>query len=368
MYDPTRTPRSAPIRGRGASSNPANRFLPIHVVPDPSDSLSEEDGSDPGGDRTVFMRDTTRSVISRNQSPDLHFGASFNPYRGCEHGCSYCYARPTHEYLGFSAGLDFESKILVKDAAPALLRSTFASPQWTPEPVMMSGVTDAYQPVERRLELTRRCLAVFAEARNPVAIVTKNHLVTRDIDILRELAEHDATAVVLSVTSLDRSLQRGLEPRASSPARRLDAVTALATAGVPVGVMVAPVIPGLTDTEIPAILAAAKDAGASFAQYVLLRLPHGVKDVFAEWLTERFPDRAGRVLSRIRSTRQGRLNDSAFSVRGRGEGPYADQIRSLFAVSRRRQGLDAPAPPLSTDAFIRPAVATPANPQMDLFV
>lgn len=367
MYDPTRKPQSESVRGRGSSSNPANRFLPVHVVPDAPHSLSEESGSTQGSVRTVFLRDSTRSVISRNQSPDLHFGASFNPYRGCEHGCSYCYARPTHEYLGYSAGLDFESKILVKEDAPTLLRSTFASARWTPEPVMMSGVTDAYQPVERRLELTRRCLVVFAETRNPVAIVTKNHLVTRDIDILADLARHRAAAVVLSITSLDGTLQRSLEPRASSPARRLDAVAALARAGIPVGVMIAPVIPGLTETEIPDILRAAKDAGASFAQYVLLRLPHGVKDVFSQWLQERFPERAGRVLSRIRSTRRGELYDSSFRTRGRGEGPYAQQIRSLFALSRRRSGLDAPAPTLSTKAFVRPRLTTGDPSQMDLF-
>ena len=339
--------------------NPANRFDRLHMLPDPS-----EEERHPS---TMFLRDTTRSVISRNQSPDLRFGASFNPYRGCEHGCSYCYARPTHEYLGFSAGLDFETKILVKEDAPELLRRELGSPRWVPEPVMMSGVTDAYQPVERKLQITRRCLAVFAEARNPVVIITKNHLVSRDVDLLGDLAAFDAAAVLLSITSLDRTLQRSLEPRASSPKRRLDAIRALSQAGVPVGVMVAPVIPGLTESEIPGILEASKAAGASFANYVLLRLPHGVKDVFARWVSERFPDRAGRILSRIRATRQGQLYDSTYGVRGRGQGPLAEQIRSLFEVSRRRHGLDGPTPQLSTSSFRRLELPGVPCPQMDLF-
>lgn len=359
MYDPTRSPRPDPVRGRGASSNPANRFDRLHVVPDPA--------GDAQGLDTVFLRDATRSVISRNQSPDLPFGASFNPYRGCEHGCSYCYARPTHEYLGFSAGLDFETKILVKENAPDLLRRTLGSSRWMPEPVMMSGVTDAYQPVERKLEVTRRCLEVFAEARNPVVVITKNHLVTRDVDLLGELATFDAAAVLLSITSLDGALQRSLEPRASSPTRRLEAIETLATAGVPVGVMVAPVIPGLTESEIPTILEASKNAGASFANYVLLRLPHGVKEVFAAWVNERFPDRASRILSRVRATRNGRLYDSTYGVRGRGQGPLADQIRSLFQVSRRRLGMDGPPPQLSVSDFRRPEPERRPGPQMELF-
>jgi DNA repair photolyase len=368
MYDPTRIPKPAPVRGRGASDNPPGRFLPIHVVPEErggSDSPERDDRD--AGARTTFLRDRSRSVISRNQSPDLPMGASFNPYRGCEHGCSYCYARPTHEYLGFSPGLDFETRIMVKEQAPALLRATFASRSWTPEPVMMSGATDAYQPIERKLELTRRCLAVFMEARNPVAIVTKNHLVTRDVDLLGELATVDAAAVILSVTTLDPALQRELEPRASTPLRRLDAIRTLAEAGIPVGVMVAPVIPGLTEAEIPSILRASREAGASFAQYVLLRLPHGVKEVFSGWVEERFPERASRILGRIRATRNGKLYDSSYSVRGRGEGPMADHIASLFRVSRSRTGLDGPAPELSTASFVRPSSPAIRASQMDLF-
>jgi DNA repair photolyase len=337
------------IRGRGATDNPANRFDRLHVV-------AEETWSHPDdpGPRTIFLRDATRNILSRNDSPDVGFDVSVNPYRGCEHGCIYCYARPTHEYLGFSAGLDFETKIVVKHDAPALLRAALLSPRWMPRPIAMSGVTDPYQPAERRLRLTRGCLEVLAEFRNPVMVVTKNHLVTRDVDLLGELALHGAAAVAVSVTSLRPELQRLLEPRTATPARRLDAIARLAEAGVPVRVMVAPVIPGLTDEEIPAILTAAADAGARSASYIMLRLPHGVKDLFARWLDTHFPDRRDRVLNRVRSVRSGCLNDSHFGVRMRGQGVYAEQIGRLFAVARRRAGLEASGSALRTDAFRRP--------------
>lgn len=263
-----------------------------------------------------------------------------------------CYARPTHEYLGFSAGLDFESKILVKQDAPKLLRQKLVSPRWTPQTITLSGVTDAYQPAERRLRITRGCLEVLAEYRNPVAVVTKNHLVTRDIDLLSELARYDAAAVYLSVTTLDTQLQRVMEPRTSIPARRLAAIEALARAGVPVGVMVAPVIPGLTDHEMPRILEAAAAAGARFAGFTMLRLPYGVKDVFREWLERHFPERAGKVLHRVREMRGGRLNDPTFHSRMRGEGAYAQQLQTLFEIARRRLGMDQRVR-LSTTAFRR---------------
>jgi len=276
-----------------------------------------------------------------------------------------CYARPTHEYLGFSAGLDFETRILVKRDAPALLREALTSPRWKPEPIMLSGNTDAYQPVERRLRITRRCLEVLAELRNPVAITTKSYLVTRDADLLGELARHDAVAVTLSITTLRNDVQRLMEPRASTPGRRLGAIRVLADAGIPVGVNVAPVVPGLTDHELPAIMEAAADAGATYANYILLRLPHGVKDLFETWLEQHFPERRDRVLNRVRELRAGKLYDARFEVRGRGEGPWADQLRALFHVCRERLGLNRP-PALSVRAFRRPE---PANrgPQMDLF-
>jgi DNA repair photolyase len=275
-----------------------------------------------------------------------------------------CYARPTHEYLGFSAGLDFESKIMVKVDAPALLRQELASPRWRPQVIAMSGVTDPYQPVERKLRITRGCLEVLAEFRNPVAIVTKNHLVTRDIDLLAELAAHDAAAVNVSVTSLDPELQRVMEPRTSIPARRLAAIGALAAAGIPVRAMVAPVVPGLTDHEIPRILEAVAEAGARGASFIMLRLPYGVKDLFAQWLAAHFPDRKEKVLNRIRDLRGGKLNETGFGARMRGSGPFAEHVRAMFEVTCRKLGLNEDRSPLSTAAFRRPV---PPGGQLGLF-
>ena len=259
---------SKPVRGRGSVANPPNRFIPLYREALPG--WTEE--GDPAS-RTRFFRDDARTVLETNNSPDIPFKYSLNPYRGCEHGCSYCYARPGHEYLGLSAGLDFETKIFVKEDAPDRLRAELSSPQWVPQTVSISGVTDPYQPVERRLELTRRCLQVFAEFRNPVGLVTKNALVARDKDVLGELAKYDAAAVFLSITTLDPELSRTMEPRASIPEARLRAIRELTDAGVPTGILMAPVIPGLTDHEAPAILAAAAKAGARTAGYVPLRLP-----------------------------------------------------------------------------------------------
>ncbi len=343
------SPRGAsPARGRGASLQPPNRFERLTVALDP------EFEHDARRAATVFLRDTARSIISTNESPDISFGASVNPYRGCEHGCAYCYARPTHEYLGFSSGLDFESRILVKIDAPQLLRRELSAGRWTPQPIAMSGVTDCYQPIERKLELTRRCLEVLAEFRNPVGIITKNHLVTRDIDALGELARHGACSVHLSITTLDPRLAAKLEPRASLPAHRLAAIRMLAAEGIPVGVLVAPVIPGLNEHEIPAILDAAAGAGAVRASYTILRLPFAVKDVFAAWLDAHYPDRKDRILNRVRELRDGALNGTAFGERMRGCGPQAEQIADLFRVSVRRFGLREAMPDLSTRAFRRP--------------
>lgn len=341
------------MRGRGASSNPPNRFEKRELVPE------EPDAPLP---RTRVLRDAARRLISTNDSPDLGFDASINPYRGCEHGCTYCYARPTHEYLGFSAGLDFETKILVKEEAPDLLRRELAAKSWKPRLLAMSGVTDCYQPLERSRLLTRRCLEVLLDFRNPVMIVTKNHLVTRDVDILRELAAHRAAAVVLSITTLDPSLAGKLEPRTSTPSRRLAAIEALAAAGVPAGVNVAPVIPGLTDAEIPAILSAAKKAGASFAGHSLLRLPLGVKDLFAAWLDEHAPDRKSKILNRVLEVRGGRLNDPRFGSRMTGEGVYAEQVAALFRHALKKAGLAEEGPELSTASF-----RIPPGPQLMLF-
>ena len=337
-----------PGRGRGASDNPKNRFEKIQLVPDPGHH--EETGDD-----TEFLRDRSRSLITYTDSPDIGFKASINVYRGCEHGCIYCYARPGHEYLGLSAGLDFESKILVKEEAPQLLRAELLSFRWKPQVLAMSGVTDPYQPVERSLKLTRRCLEVLVEFRNPVAVITKNSLVSRDLDLLSDLASYRAAAVFLSVTTLDSGLSRVMEPRASQPERRLQAIRDLRQAGVPAGVMVAPVIPGLTDHELPSIIEEAFKAGAEFAGYSVLRLPYGVKEIFEKWIGEHFAERKNKVLNRIRSVRGGKLNDPNYGSRMRGEGPFADQVKALFSAACRKAGLNRVRPSLSSASFRRPA-------------
>jgi DNA repair photolyase len=342
---------SAPIRGRGASWSPANRFERLHVDLNDLDVVDVDFEAEERPRRgTQYFHDATRSVITRNNSPDVGFETSLNPYRGCEHGCIYCYARPTHEYLGFSAGLDFESKIMVKTNAPELLRAELESPRWQPQTLVMSGVTDPYQPIEKKLRITRGCLEALAKFRNPVAIITKNRLVTRDIDLLSDLAGCNAIAVNISVTSLDPKLQRVLEPRTSSPQARLDAVRQLRSAGIPTGVMVAPIIPGLTDHEVPRILDACAKAGAQFAGYTIIRLPWAVAPLFEHWLEEHFPDRKEKVLGRIRHLRANRLNNSKWHTRMTGEGIFAEQIASLFKVGCHRAGIGE-RPKLSTAAF-----------------
>jgi DNA repair photolyase len=337
------------IHGRGAAGNPPNRFDPIALEPDP-----EFIDDDPAAPKTVFLNDTTRQILCRNDSPDVGFEWSINPYRGCEHGCIYCYARPTHEYFGLGAGLDFETQVFVKLNAPALLRKELLREKWTPQTISISGVTDCYQPVEKRLKLTRRCLEVLAEFRNPAAIITKSHLVTRDIDLIGELAQHHAAIVLLSITTLDAALCARMEPRASSPKRRLEAIAALTHAGIPTGVMVAPLIPGLTDHEMPMILRAAADAGAITCGYVPVRLPGAVAPLFEDWLGRHFPDRKQKVLNRIRSIREGKLNDSDFHTRMRGHGEFASQFKVMFEIAKRKAGLDQPFEGLSSNAFRRP--------------
>ncbi len=295
-----------------------------------------------------------RDVVDIQTSTGTFFAAGLATHN--------CYARPTHEYLGLSAGLDFETQIFVKEDAPALLRAELTRPAWKPQVIAVSGVTDAYQPIERRLGLTRRCLEVLAEFRNPVGIITKSRLVTRDADVLADLARHGAAAVTLSVTTLDPDLARVLEPRAAQPKARLAAIEALAVAGIPVGVNVAPVIPGLTDHEIPAIVAAAAQAGARWAGFIVVRLPHGVSELFERWLEDHYPARKSRVLSRIRALRDGKLNDPRFGSRMRGSGLFAEQIAGLMALARRRAHLAERGPALSAAAFRRPGAA-----QLSLF-
>jgi DNA repair photolyase len=361
-----RTPLPTLI-GRGSAANPPNRFERLQVEDD-FEQLDDTDAADLQAARlrqpTTYLRDTSRTAIASNDSPDVGFSHSVNPYRGCAHGCCYCYARPTHEYLGLSAGLDFETQVFVKTDVAALLRAELAHPRWVPTPLGMCGVTDAYQPVERSLGLTRQCLTVLAECLHPVTIVTKNHLVMRDLDLLSTLASASATRVYVSITTLDPHLSAAMEPRASSPARRLAAVTALAAAGVPVGVLMAPVVPGLTDHEIHAVVRAAADAGAGSVGHIPLRLPMAVAGLFGEWLDRHYPDRKDKVLNRVRSMRGGKLNDARFGHRMRGHGVWADQMRTMFDTARRRVGLhQRRLPDVSTAAF-RPPLA---GPQLRLF-
>ncbi len=344
-----------PPRGRGAAGNPPNRFERLAFEPDPEAEVWADPEGDPSaGPPTVYLRDASRSIITTNDSPDIGFNASVNPYRGCTHGCVYCYARPYHEYLGMSAGLDFETRILVKEDAPELLRRELESRRWRPQVIALSGVTDPYQPVERDLKLTRRCLEVLARLRNPVAVVTKNRLVARDADRLAELARWNAASVCLSVTTLDAGLARSMEPRATSPQGRLGAVEALAAAGVRVGVMVAPVIPGLTDAEIPAILKAAAGAGAQFAFFTVLRLPHAVGGLFEEWLERAVPGQKAKVLRRVRETMGGGLDSPEYGVRMHGTGAWAAQIAEVFDKTAARLGLARRGPELSAAAFRHP--------------
>jgi DNA repair photolyase len=326
--------------GRGAVRDLPNRFekLAMDLDPDVVQAGPDDDGEARPNPKTIFLDDQSETIISRNDSPDIGFTAGINPYRGCEHGCAYCYARPYHEYLGFSAGLEFETKIVVKRRAAELLRKELSKPKYVPEPLAMSGVTDCYQPAERHFRITRSCLEVLAEFRHPVSIITKNFLVTRDLDVLKELATYNAVQVFISITTLNADLAAKMEPRASRPTHRLRAIEMLARAGVPVGVLVAPIVPGLNDREIPAVLEAARAAGATSAGFTILRLPHGVKDVFQEWLKLNFPEKLDRVIGAIHSVRGGKLNVSEFGSRMRGEGNYADQIHRMFHVFRERLG------------------------------
>ncbi len=349
-------PQNTP-KGRGVLYNPPNRFHPLEIEYD-GDWLEEESPVLP---QTQFYADATRQIFSFNDSPDVGFDTSINPYRGCEHGCAYCYARPTHEYFGLSAGLDFESKIFVKQQAPQLLEKEFRKPNYRPRPIALSGNTDPYQPVERHLRLTRRLLEVMRTYRNPVIIVTKNALVTRDVDILAEMARFNTVRVIFSLTTLDADLCGKLEPRTARPARRLKAIATLAEAHIPVGILIAPVIPALNDHEIPKILMEAYNAGARFANYILLWLPYGVKEMFTDWLHRYYPDRAAKVLGQLKAMRGGKLYRADFNQRASGSGPLAHHIAALFTTTARKIGYTDP-PPLSTDNF-----RIPGPRQLSLF-
>jgi len=357
-------PERNPV-GRGAAGNPANRFLKVVQEEDFAQlELDDEFLEQLQRPATRYFDDTSHSVISENDSPDIPFRFSLNPYRGCLHGCSYCYARPSHEYLGLSAGLDFETKIFVKRAAPKLFRNWLARPKYVCEPVMLSGVTDCYQPIERKLQITRQCLEVAMEAHQPMSLITKNALITRDADLLSRLASMNLCRVAISINSLDQSLTKTLEPACSAPAARLEAIRKLTAAGVPVHAMVAPIIPGLNDSEMPAVLKAAADAGARSASYTMIRLPLAVETIFLDWIKRHRPTHADKIESRLRSVRDGKLSQSEFRIRMRGTGPIADQINALFKLTRQRCGLAATLPASRTDLFRPP---TTSSGQMHLF-
>jgi DNA repair photolyase len=344
-------------KGRGALSNVSSRY-------DDEKKIRTTDGWDVEDElpplRTTLTRDATRTILARNTSPDVPFDRSINPYRGCEHGCIYCFARPTHAYLGLSPGLDFETRILFKPDAAKLLAAELAAPKYRPDVVAMGTNTDPYQPVERELKITRSILKVLSDFNNPVGIVTKNHLVTRDIDILADMAARNLSEVFLSITTLDRELARDMEPRASTPRRRLDAIRMLADAGVPVGVMTAPMIPGLNDHEMESILEAATEAGATRAGFTVLRLPLEIKDLFDEWLRANRPDRAEKVLSLIRQMRGGALYQAGFGLRMKGEGPIAQLLGARFQAGVKRLGLNRIRYRLDTMRFAVPESARTA--------
>lgn len=341
------------VRGRGTGNVVKSRFDSEQIY-----FVDEEEQQV----KTLVFKDSSRSIITYNDSPDVGFNASLNAYRGCEHGCIYCYARPTHEYLGLSSGLDFETKIFAKMDAAELLEKALSAKSYEPQTLGMSGVTDCYQPIEKKLELTRACLKVLAAFRNPVVIITKNYLVLRDLDILKELANYNAIHVIISITTLDEQLARKMEPRASTPKRRLETLHKLNQAQIPVSLNMAPIIPGLTDHEIPQILKTAADLGAQSAHYTMVRLPYSVKDLFSSWIKENYPNRANKVLHHIQAMRNGKLNDAQFGTRMRGEGPYADHVSMMFNNYRNIYNLNH-FQNLSSENFLRPTCTN----QLSLF-
>src|SRR5262245_9204458 len=362
---PGNATRPTPPKGRCALGNPANRFARREVVP-------VDDGQDGPCDRpssllTTVTPEASRTIISRNDSPDIPFRTSINPYKGCEHGCVYCFARPTHSFLGLSPGLDFETRIFSKPDAAALLREALAKPGYRADVLVVGANTDAYQPVERELKITRSVLEVLQEHRHPVSIITKSHLVVRDVDILSEMAKDNLASVNHSITTLDPELARTMEPRAAAPGRRLDAMRTLAEAGVPVGVLASPMIPALNDSELERILEASAGAGARWANYILLRLPHEVKEIFGSWLETHYPRRAAHVLALIKDMRGGRPYDPAFGGRMRGSGPDADLLEKRFDVACRRLRLNERRIELDATQFRVPASDGHGPAQLPLF-
>ena len=346
------TADSRVLRGRGARSNASGRYeRETRVLVD--DGWTQEDETPPPL-KTEVLRDSSRTIIARNKSPDISFEQSINPYKGCEHGCIYCFARPTHAYLGLSPGADFESRLFAKPNAAELLARELAAPGYVPKVIAMGTNTDPYQPIERQLKITRSILEVLRNFRHPVGIVTKSPLILRDIDILAPMAEQGLARAAISITTLDRRLARVMEPRAATPQRRIEAISGLRAAGIPAGVMFAPVIPALNDEELENVLNAAVEAGAGSAGYVLLRLPLEIKDLFREWLEEKQPGRAKHVMSLIRQMRGGKDYDSQWHTRMKGTGPYAEMIARRFHMAIKRLGLNQDRAPLATDKFRRP--------------
>jgi DNA repair photolyase len=377
------TPKT--LKGRGTTAQPANRFAKEHTeAVDDGWETASADGGAPWGNQagrptwfdaegeaaphpqTTVTEERARSIVSHNDSPDVGFDSSINPYRGCEHGCIYCFARPTHAYLDLSPGLDFETKLYAKTNAAERLRVELAKPKYRVSPIALGINTDAYQPIERKYRVTRGVLEVLAETRHPVSIITKNALVERDLDLLVPMAKDGLATVYFSVTTLDNHLAAKMEPRASAPHAKLRAMRALHEAGVPVGVMVAPVVPAITDPELETILEAAREAGAGAAGYVLLRLPHEIKDLFRDWLAQRFPDRAAHVMSLIRQMSGGKDYDPTFGKRMRGAGPFAQLLKRRFALATARLGFGR-LPPLRCDLFVPPTPPKPPSPQASLF-
>lgn len=343
-------------KGRGAQFNPPNRFLKHYSVPE-SEPLSE----DITVPKTEYFLETPRRVVNKVSSPDLGMAYSLNPYQGCEHGCAYCYARPTHEYWGFSAGLDFESKIIIKENAPDLLRKTLKSKSWKVDVIALAGNTDCYQPIERVRRLTRGILEVCLEFRNPVGLITKNSLILRDLDLLTELGKLNLVSVAVSITTLDEKLRHAMEPRTASVAKRFQIIERLSSSGIPVLVMVAPVIPGLTDHEMTKIIKRAADCGARSAGYTIVRLNGAVGEVFTDWIRKNLPDRAEKVLSQIRQAHGGQLNDSQWVRRLKGDSEMTDVIARMFRIAKKRHMGERAISPLRTDLFRVPQA------QMSLF-
>ncbi|MCB0397593.1 MAG: PA0069 family radical SAM protein [Flavobacteriales bacterium] len=336
------------IKGRGAQFNTHNPYLSSQFVKEHIEGIDEEETGKP---ETEYLTENPKKIVNKVDSPDIGHAYSMNPYQGCEHGCIYCYARNSHQYWGYSAGLDFERKIIVKPNAPQLLEKQLSGRSWKPIPIMLSGNTDCYQPVERKMKITRAMLEVLLKFRHPVSIITKNALILRDLDLLTELNKYDLVHVNISLTTLNEDLRRKLEPRTASSRRRLETIAAISSNQIPVNVMVAPVIPGLNSHEIPHLVKAAADQGAQSAAYVMVRLNGSIKDLFEDWVRKTFPDRAEKVLNQVRACHAGKLNDSEWGRRMRGEGPEAMAISNLFKVARRKHLAGRSMKPLSTSAF-----------------